>query len=288
MQKTLRVALSAAVLVSAAACSQGSEISAPVSAFPGSAAELVGDRNDVYGVQLGVVNVCVFYTGLIGPGPTSTLSATATGGDVIQGNFGIAPPPHCIEVWNAESGDVVTVSASLISAGLGWEIERIYRAVGDGITPTSAEWLYGVSSAAVNVSDATGAFIWFKMKASDVPPPPQGGQGCTPGYWRQSQHFDSWTSPYAPTTLFDDVFADAFPGKTLLDVVWMGGGGVNALGRHAVAALLNGASTDVSYDLSTARVISGFNAAFASGSKSVMNDRKNVFEMLNEQGCPLN
>ena len=27
-------------------------------------------------------------------------------------------------------------------------------------------------------------------------------EGCTPGYWKQEQHFDSWTSPLAPTADF--------------------------------------------------------------------------------------
>ena len=28
--------------------------------------------------------------------------------------------------------------------------------------------------------------------------PPTGGQGCTPIYWKQEHHFDSWESPLAP------------------------------------------------------------------------------------------
>lgn len=115
----------------------------------------------------------------------------------------------------------------------------------------------------------------------------QGGDGCTPGYWKQDQHFDSYTAPYTPETLFSDVFEDAFPGLTLLDVMWQGGGGLNALGRHTVAALLNAASPDVDYSLSVDQVIDGFNAVHP-GSKSDYNDQKDVLEMYNELGCPLN
>ena len=63
-----------------------------------------------------------------------------------------------------------------------------------------------------------------------------GGQGCSPGYWKQSHHFDSW-QVYAPTDSFETVFGvDAFPGDpTLVDVLSQGGGQVNALGRQAVA-----------------------------------------------------
>jgi hypothetical protein len=116
------------------------------------------------------------------------------------------------------------------------------------------------------------------------PPPPGGGEGCTPGYWKQAQHFDSWTSPYAPDTLFDDVFENAFPGQTLLDVASNGGGGLNALGRHTVAALLNAASSGVSYDLSVSNVIEQFNAAYPGSGYETL---KNSLVKLNEQGCPL-
>ena len=111
-----------------------------------------------------------------------------------------------------------------------------------------------------------------------------GGQGCTPGFWKQTQHFDSWTAPLTPDTLFSDVFEDAFPGKTLLDVLEQGGGGLRALGRHTVAALLNAASPGVSYDLSVNDIIEGFNDVFPGGDYE---DLKDLFEGFNEQGCPL-
>ena len=113
-----------------------------------------------------------------------------------------------------------------------------------------------------------------------------GGDGCTPGYWKQRQHFDSYAAPYSPTMLFVDAFGvDAFPGRTLRDVLAQGGGGLNALGRHATAALLNAASGDVDYDRTTAQVIDAFGNAYASGSYEFL---KNMFEAFNEQGCPLN
>jgi cysteine-rich repeat protein len=116
-----------------------------------------------------------------------------------------------------------------------------------------------------------------------------GGEGCTPGYWKQSQHFDSWTSPFTPSTLFSDVFENAFPGKTLLQVLQKkdGSTGLDVLGRHTVAALLNAASPGVSSDLSVAAVINSFNAVFP-GTKKEYEALKNIFEDFNEQGCPLN
>ena len=122
--------------------------------------------------------------------------------------------------------------------------------------------------------------------ACPPPPPPPCDEGCTPGYWKQEQHFDSWTAPYDPTgSLFEDYFDNAFPDMTLMEVLWQGGGGLNALGRHTVAALLNAASADVSYALSESEVIDAFNAVYPGGDYEAL---KNRFAAENERGCPLN
>jgi len=113
-----------------------------------------------------------------------------------------------------------------------------------------------------------------------------GDQGCTPGYWKQDQHFDSWPAEYTPDMLFSDVFEDAFPGLTLLDVASNGGGGLEALGRHTVAALLNGASDGVNYEFSDEEVIEMFNGLFPATDDDY-EALKNTFEYNNELGCPL-
>ena len=69
-----------------------------------------------------------------------------------------------------------------------------------------------------------------------------GDVGCTPGYWKQVRHFDSWVN-YSPDDIFSDVFGVG-PAVTLLEALKTGGGGEAALGRHAVAALLNANALD--------------------------------------------
>ena len=64
-----------------------------------------------------------------------------------------------------------------------------------------------------------------------------------------------------------------------------GGGGLDALGRHTVAALLNAGAGAPAYPLTTAQVIAAFDAAFASGNYET---QKNIFARYNELGCPLN
>jgi hypothetical protein len=116
---------------------------------------------------------------------------------------------------------------------------------------------------------------------------PSGGgeDGCSHGYWKQPQHFDSWAAPYQPDDLFSDHFEDAFPGKTLIEVLWLRGGGLKALGRETVAALLNAAAPGVDFELTEAEVVSLFNGFYPGGD---YNSLKDLFEAFNTIGCPLN
>lgn len=107
--------------------------------------------------------------------------------------------------------------------------------------------------------------------------------GCTPGYWRQDQHFGSWVNPpYTPVdplTTFRVAFElEDFSGPitmkskggsgggpaptlvdtqtdpsddiTLLDAIWAQGGDQNKMGRHATASLLNAANPIVNFNTS--------------------------------------
>jgi len=271
------------------ACSGAGERVVGVGALGSKSADAVGDRNELYSLLPGVVNVCAFFP-YLGDGDFSraaTFSASAPAGeDVLAGNFVIQPLPSCIEIWNASptSPSSVSVSASLVASHPGYEIDRIATSVGDGIAPASFDNLFGVQSASVDVNAATGAYIWFKFRQVELPPP--GGQGCTPGYWRQPHHFDSWTG-YSPGDSFAAVFGVPRAG-TLLQNVTANGGGDNALARHSVAALLNATSAGVNYDYTVAQVIAAVQAAFASGDRKVKEEQKNIFDFLNNQGCLLN
>jgi len=71
-------------------------------------------------------------------------------------------------------------------------------------------------------------------------------QGCTPGYWKQPHHYDSWVT-YTEDDMFSDIFGTG-PDMTLLEVLQKKGGGAKwALYRHAVAGILNVTSPDVTY-----------------------------------------
>ncbi len=116
-----------------------------------------------------------------------------------------------------------------------------------------------------------------------------GGEGLTPGYWKQSQHFDEWSEPYDPGDSYNETFgleADAQddPDLTLLGALERGGGEENALGRHAMAALLNAAHPGVDYAFSTAEIVDMVQGAYATGEFEAVKDQ---LEPENELGADL-
>ena len=115
-----------------------------------------------------------------------------------------------------------------------------------------------------------------------------GGQGCTPGYWK---NHSTWPAPYIQgSTRFSAVFENAFPRKTLQQVLSQGGGGLNALGRHTVSALLNASSLGAAnFGMTPQGVIDAFNAVYPGGDYETL---KNKFESMSDAYpgvvCPLN
>jgi len=134
----------------------------------------------------------------------------------------------------------------------------------------------------------------------------QAQEGCSPGYWKHvDKHLASWEAAgFDPDQSFESVFGRVIevrvkkkdqisglptePDPTLIQALNAPGGGINALARQAVAALLNADSPDVEYSLSSGEVILIFQVAFEVGSKSAFEAAKNAFEGRNELGCPLN
>ena len=128
-------------------------------------------------------------------------------------------------------------------------------------------------------------------------------KGCTPGYWKQEQHFDSWTNPpYWTDVKFSAVFSRSITvttkngsdkkievtDPTLLQALNAEGGCVNAIARHAVAALLNAANTNVNYAYSTAEIIAMVQSALDSGNCDTIEKAKDKLDFANNAGCPLN
>lgn len=104
-----------------------------------------------------------------------------------------------------------------------------------------------------------------------------GGEGCTPGYWKN--HLEDWPpTGLSPADDFDTTFGvDLFsPDITLQQAVNAKGGGVKKLARHGTAALLSALHPDVDYPLTPAEVIAAVQAGDA-----------NTLVAFNELGCQI-
>jgi hypothetical protein len=128
----------------------------------------------------------------------------------------------------------------------------------------------------------------------DMPPPP-GGEGCTPGYWKN--HLESWgPSGYAPGDLVGGVFdLSGFPGlasDSLLEALqYKGGdttvGAARILLRAATAALLNVAHPDVDSPWEMSDLLLAVDNALATGDRMTILQMAWVLDMDNNLGCPL-
>lgn len=214
------------------------------------------------------------------------------------GTYG-ANGDRCRDVWvHGGQGAFSTVTVTeTVPYGFGVEYEKVVTDVpaGDCVSPpkSSCGGDSGTTSpvASNTVSGRSWAKGGFLVTFTNYP-----AQGCTPGYWKQEQHFDSWVS-YSPGDSFNAVFGvSAFSSSmTLLDVLWLPGNGkdsgLNKLAAHAVAALLNSTSGldfgDSSGPITAGEIIADFAAAW-DGKKSDQNKQKDDFEDLNERACLLN
>jgi hypothetical protein len=246
--------------------------------------------NEVGGEQGDRVQVCK----LSGPIGTYWFSVSHTGGPGIYPSgetFSLTlfnqdfSSPACAVAFvplkdpvNPSATYTVTVTEVDLPAGI--TVDSVVARAADG-TRLSVE---PGPSGTITTTFHFGGFLKF-YNGEVPPPPPPPGDGCTPGFWKNSA--GSWPpTGYSTGQDFDVVFGvDAFtPNITLLQALNLGGGGINALARHAVAALLNSSHPGVDYDLSTAAVITAVQDAVNGGD---IEGTKNELAALNERSCPL-
>ena len=160
------------------------------------------------------------------------------------------------------------------------------------------------------------------MASGNLSAPKVTCEGCTPGYWKVCNHFDSWgPTGFKLTDTFNSVFGVTQyvdckgTAYTLLDVLYLSGntyscpgnkdahpngpsptctngtcfpnlGGdpisVN-LGFHAVAALLNAAYPNMNFGYTAGELIAFFQANYLTDPAGL----KDSLAMLNERVCPL-
>ena len=150
--------------------------------------------------------------------------------------------------------------------------------------------LAGVGLATDSTTTSTSPSTSTSTTTTTTTTTPEGGEGCTPGFWKGNavnKGASQWADPYDPTDLVSSVFVAPknIGSLTLLAGLQLGGGGVNALTRHAIAAVLSAAHPDIDYPLTVAEIVAAVNAAYASGDAGVIEDLKNVLDTFNNLGC---
>ena len=120
-----------------------------------------------------------------------------------------------------------------------------------------------------------------------------GGEGLTPGFWKNHTGFTSaplsgWPETgLTPNTSYESIFGVNVPSSapTLLDALSAAGGGMDALLRHSTAALLNTSNPYICYAYTKAQIVAMVQQAFASGEYETP---KNLLATQNELGADLN
>lgn len=205
---------------------------------------------------------------------------------------GGADRPSSIEV--TVDGDVTVLSNMLASLdGEEWDSLNVFIPLPTG---TSSLTVQAFSRDDFGTLALPASFAWIGAFLSV----PEGGHGCTPGYWKQEKHFDSWVN-LLPTDSFFSAFGriitiqwsekgkpDDVTDPSLLQALGAKGGGINALARHAVASLLNTYSLGANFAYPPDYIIDKFNDAVKSGDPDIIEMTKDMFETANESYCPLN
>ena len=191
-----------------------------------------------------------------------------------------------LDIDGAEGEDIGAFVRLFDAADVQIGVDLPILATGDGGQDTVIALINYVGVARMTVALQGSGAIDNITIATDIP----GGEGCTPGYWKNHSSFargnqqDAWIG-YVAGDLFDDVFGVvSSDGDTLQEAVTSRGGGEQALQRHAVAALLN-ATSAVDFFYSEADVIALVQEAYVGGQFEGI---KNLLATQNEMGCPLN
>jgi hypothetical protein len=170
----------------------------------------------------------------------------------------------------------------------GWSFNGVAAPLTGNQTGVCVPWNEVTNQVNIDAGgDSGGVDFWFVEV---------GGEGCTPGYWKN--HPAAWTATgYSTSQTLESVFdvpdSLGHDNTTLLQALSLGGGsgvkgGAQILLRAAVASLLNASNPGVSFDLTSSQVISQVNAALASGNRDTMLALATQLDTLNNQGCPLN
>jgi hypothetical protein len=251
-------------------------------------------------MQAGEVRLCKYVPAGDPAGVQFTFQVTVTAvlptpGAISNNQVQIAGTPgtsNCVDVYlstkNGSGLDKVVIVESAPPAN--WAMTGINTLRiddGPGYTPPAPGDVVvenvGARTSEVYINNDMGRIVTFTNDYTVT----LGGRGCTPGYWKNHDGPGDWPAPYLPNQSFNTTFGigtNWWSNSLTLDgAASQGGGGAKALGRHAVAALLNAAAGFVGY--TPAQVIAAVQAAYANA--ALIGPTHLAFEAYNEQRCGL-
>lgn len=208
---------------------------------------------------------------------------------------GYAYAPINAASW-ANSGPATVTVEEILSATQTVDSIKVYQG---GLLQSLVT---GTSTAQFTSGYETITRVKFYNGEVEPPPPPMGGEGCTPGFWKARQHLAYWNSTgYTTGQSIGSVFPNAagytlggasLASYSLLQGLTFQGGSTNSgaaeiLLRAGVAALLNSAHADVDYGFTTAQVIADVNAALASNDRDTMLGLAGTLDLENNSGCTI-
>ena len=199
-------------------------------------------------------------------------------GNVITGTFDTGQTFSFVNPLQSGEGDEFDAKNLPISVPAGASSLTVQALSEGGSLPASFAWIVGT------------------VAIEEPPPPPPGGQGCTPGYWKN--HLDAWgPAGFSPNQALSTVFSQAGLGTLASDSLlaalkYKGGSTLTAkkqiLLRAAVASVLNAGHPGVSFGSTPAQIISAVNAALESNDETKILALATELDDRNNAGCKLN
>ena len=169
----------------------------------------------------------------------------------------------------------------------------------DAVAPCAAG-PYAWTTAAFNGDDFTTPYTLFGTHPTVTVEGTCAAQACSPGFWKQDQHFEDWPAAPSPGDLFFAVFSRLItvsqPGQdpdvtnpTLFQALRANKDGVNRAARIGTAAYLSAVHPDVAYPYSAAQVVLAVQQAIdgVAFTGPSITDLENVWKTAVGEHCPL-
>lgn len=221
--------------------------------------------------EFGKIKVCKSASSNVSGDFTFSRSAVGASGGTVSGNRTIVAA-ECRVVAEDIGGDDVGSNVSITETSAGLVSITGQRIDNPGAVVSNQPFTNGGT---LFVNSFHGFTITFDNFVA--PPPPPGNNGCSPGYWKNH----NFPNGYSSSTKFADVFNNNVYGNaTMLTVLKTGGGGLAALGRQTVSAYFN-AIVYADFGYSAMGVIDAFNAVVP-GTSAAQNSLKDAFEDLTD------